>query len=142
MPTAVYADDPCAAQVRIQLGGSTTRPCCASRDRMPPHEDDDLSLLRVLADDFILDVAEQDPARVIKALVEACARLAAERHIATQDLQPAVAALLLGWHERSSCRRAISINHLTERADRAGAEDGGALAELERQKIDRKSTRL
>ena len=102
---------------------------------MPPHEDDDLSLLRVLADDFILDVAEQDPARVIKALVEVCARLAAERHIATQKLQTAVAVLLLGWHERSSCRPVISINHLTERADRAGAEDGGALAELERQKM-------
>src|SRR5215207_4526719 len=56
---------------RIQVGGMTdirnelgkrSRPIgplvCASRDRMPPREDDDLSLLRALADDLILDVAE------------------------------------------------------------------------------------
>ena len=35
---------------------------------MPQHEDDDLSLLRALADGLIVDVAEQDP-RFIKALV-------------------------------------------------------------------------
>ena len=56
---------------RIQVGGLTdirnelgkrSRPIgsllCASKDRMPPREDDDLSLLRALADDLIPDVAE------------------------------------------------------------------------------------
>src|SRR5215204_4142000 len=56
---------------RIQVGGLTdirnelgkrSRPIgpllCALRDRMPPREDDDLSLLRALVDDLILDVAE------------------------------------------------------------------------------------
>ena len=71
---------------------------------MPPRKDDDLSLLRALADDLILDVADRNPARVIKALVETCARLAAERHISPQELQTAVEVLLLEWHEQSSGR--------------------------------------
>ena len=83
---------------------------------MPPREDDDLSLLRALADDLILDVAEQDPARVIKALAEVCARLAAERHISSQELQTAVEVLLLEWHEQSSGRPQVSVNKQTERA--------------------------
>src|SRR3954452_11558372 len=105
------------------LGAHTTRPCCASRDRMPPREDDDLSLLRALADDLILDVAEQDPARVIKVLVEVCARLAAERHISPQELQTAVEVLLLEWHEQSSGRP----TGLSEQADRACTENSHAL---------------
>jgi hypothetical protein len=71
---------------------------------MPSGEDDDLSILRALADDLILDVADRDPARVIKAVVEVCARLAAERHISTQELQTAVEVLLLEWQEQSSGR--------------------------------------
>jgi hypothetical protein len=98
---------------------------------MPPREDDDLSLLRALADDLILDVADRNPARVIKALVEVCARLAAERHIATQELQTAVEDLLLEWHEQSSDQP----SDLTEQADRVHAENGRARAELERQTI-------
>src|SRR5829696_9785249 len=88
----------------FNLGAHTTRPCFTSRDRMPPRKDDDLSLLRALADDLILDVADRNPARVIKALVETCARLAAERHISPQELQTAVEVLLLEWHEQSSGR--------------------------------------
>ena len=98
---------------------------------MPPREDDDLSLLRALADDLILDVAEQDPARVIKVLVEVCARLAAERHISPQELQTAVEVLLLEWHEQSSGRPA----GLSEQADRACAQNSHARAERERQRI-------
>jgi len=98
---------------------------------MPPREDDDLSLLRALADDLILDVAERDPARVIKAFVETCARLAAERHISTQELQTAVEVLLLEWHEQSSGR---PTGH-SEQADRACAQTSRARAELERQRI-------
>jgi hypothetical protein len=98
---------------------------------MPPLEDDDLSLLRALADDLILDVADRNPARVIKALVEVCARLAAECHISTQELQTAVEGLLLEWHERSSGRATGS----SEQADRACAQTSRARAELERQRI-------
>jgi hypothetical protein len=98
---------------------------------MPPHEDDDLSLLRALADDLILDVADRNPARVIKALVETCARLAAERHISPQELQTAVEGLLLEWQEWSSDQP----SGLTEQADRACAQTSRARAELERQRI-------
>ena len=98
---------------------------------MPPREDDDLSLLRALADDLILDVAERDPARVIKALVETCVRLTAERHISTQELQTAVEVLLLEWQEQSSGRPTGP----SEQADRACAQTSRARAELERQRI-------
>jgi hypothetical protein len=98
---------------------------------MPTREDDDLSLLRALADDLILDVADRNPARVIKALVETCARLAAERHISPQELQTAVEGLLLEWHEQSSGRP----TGLSEQADRACAQTSRAGAELERQRI-------
>jgi hypothetical protein len=98
---------------------------------MPPLEDDDLSLLRALADDLILDVADRNPARVIKALVETCARLAAERHISPQELQTAVEGLLLEWHEQSAGRPTGS----SEQADRACAQTCRARAELERQRI-------
>src|SRR5215207_5210151 len=115
----------------FNLGAHTTRPCSASRDRMPPHEDDELSLLRAFTDDLILDVAEQDPVRVIKALVEVCARLAAERHISPQELQTAVEGLLLEWHEQSSGRP----TGFSEQADRACAQTSRARADLERQRI-------
>jgi hypothetical protein len=98
---------------------------------MPPREDDDLSLLRALADDLILDVADRNPARVIKALVETCARLAAERHISPQELQTAVEGLLLEWQEQSSGRPTGP----SEQADRACAQTSRARAELERQRI-------
>jgi len=98
---------------------------------MPPHEDDELSFLRAVADDLILDVAEQDPARIIKALVETCVRLAAERHISTQELQTVVEGLLLEWQEQSSDQQ----SDLTEQADRVHVENGRARAELERQRI-------
>ena len=98
---------------------------------MPPREDDDLSLLRALADDLILDVADRNPARVIKALVETCARLAAERHISPQELQTAVEVLLLEWQEQSSGRPPGP----SEQADRACAQTSRAGAELERQRI-------
>jgi hypothetical protein len=98
---------------------------------MPPREDDDLSLLRALADDLILDVAEQDPARVIKVLVEVCARLAAERHISPQELQTVVEGLLLEWQKQSSDQQ----SDLTEQADRVHVENGRARAELEGRRI-------
>ena len=69
---------------------------------MPQDDDDDLSFLRALADDLILDVAERDLARVAKAIVNACERLAAERHIPMQELEAAVDALMLEWQERLS----------------------------------------
>ena|SRR5215203_2913352 len=69
--------------------------------------------------------------RLIKALVEICARLAAKRHIATQELQTAVEVLLLEWQEQSSDQQ----SDLTERANRVHAEDGRARVELERQRI-------
>src|SRR3954471_9894298 len=50
--------------------GLVSRPCCAAWDRMPQDEDDDLSFLRALADDLILDVAERDLARVARAIVD------------------------------------------------------------------------
>jgi hypothetical protein len=98
---------------------------------MPSGEDDDLSILRALADDLILDVAKRDPARVIKVLVEVCARLAAERHISPQELQTAVEVLLLEWQEQSSDQP----SDLTEQADRVHAEKGRARAELEGRRI-------
>jgi hypothetical protein len=98
---------------------------------MSPHEDDDLSLLRALADDLILDVADRNPARVIKALVEVCARLAAERHISPQELQTVVEGLLLEWQEQSSDQQ----SDLTEQADRVHVENGRARAELEGRRI-------
>ena len=70
-------------------------------------EDDDLTSLRAFADDLILDVAERDLARVAKAIVDVCERLAAERHIPRQELEAAVAALLLEWQERLSERRRL-----------------------------------
>jgi len=85
--------------------GLVSRPCCAAWDRMPQDEDDDLSFLRALADDLILDVAERDLARVAKAIVDVCERLAAERHIPRQELEAAIDALLLEWQERLSERR-------------------------------------
>ena len=98
---------------------------------MPPHEDDELSFLRAVADDLILDVAEQDPARIIKALVETCVRLAAERHISTQELQTVVEGLLLEWQEQSSDQQ----SDLTEQADRVHVENGRSRAELEGRRI-------
>src|SRR5215210_218033 len=92
---------------------------------MPPHEDDELSFLRAVAADLILDVAEQDPARIIKALVETCVRLTAERHISTQELQTVVEGLLLEWHEQSSDQQ----SDLTEQADRVHVENGRSRAE-------------
>jgi hypothetical protein len=80
---------------------------------------------------LILDVAEQDPVRVIKALVEVCARLAAERHISPQELQTAVEVLLLEWHEQSSGRPTGP----SKQADRACAQTSRARVELERQRI-------
>jgi hypothetical protein len=98
---------------------------------MPPHEDDELSFLRAVADDLILDVAEQDPARIIKALVETCVRLTAERHISTQELQTVVEGLLLEWQEQSSGRPTGP----SEQADRACAQTSRARAELEGRRI-------
>jgi hypothetical protein len=115
----------------FNLGAHATLLCCTSGDRMPSGEDDDLSILRALADDLILDVADRDPARVIKAVVEVCARLAAERHISTQELQTAVEVLLLEWQEQSSGRP----SGLTEQADRVCTETSCARAERERQRI-------
>src|SRR4051812_28996097 len=86
-------------------GVVVSRPCCAARVRMPQDEDDDLSFLRALADDLILDVAERDLARIAKAIVNVCERLAAERHIPRQELEAAIDALLLKWQERLSERR-------------------------------------
>jgi hypothetical protein len=72
---------------------------------MPRDEDNDLSFLRALADDVILDVAERDPARVVRAIVAVCERLAAERNIPMQELEAAVDTLLLEWQERLSNRQ-------------------------------------
>ena len=72
---------------------------------MPQDGDDDLSLLRALADDVILDAAEQDPARVAEVIAGVCERLAAERHIPMQELEAAVDTLLLEWQERLSERQ-------------------------------------
>ena len=74
---------------------------------MPRDEDDDLSFLRALADDVILDVAERDPARVAKVIVDVCERLAAERHIPMQELEAALDALLLEWQQRLTERRRL-----------------------------------
>ena len=72
---------------------------------MPRDEDNDLSFLRALADDVILDVAERDLARVARAIVDVCERLAAERHIPMQELEAVVDTLLREWQERLSERR-------------------------------------
>ena len=88
-------------------GVLVSRLCCAAWDRMPQDEDDDLSFLRALADDLILDVAERDLARVARAIVDVCERLAAERHIPRQELEAAIDALLLEWQERLSERRRL-----------------------------------
>ena len=81
---------------------------------MPPHEDDNLSPLRALADDFILDVAERDPAHVAKVIAEVCERLAAERHLSWEELETAVEVLLLEWQERLSDRPASHTNPLID----------------------------
>ena len=86
-------------------GVLVSRLCCAAWDRMPQDEDDDLSFLRALADDLILDVAERDLARVAKVIVDVCERLAAERHIPMQELEAAVDTLQREWQERLSERR-------------------------------------
>ena len=67
-------------------------------------DDDELSCLRALVDDFILDVAERDPARVAKVVADVCARLAAERYLSWAELETAVEVLLLEWQERLSDR--------------------------------------
>ena len=78
---------------------------------MPRDEDDDLSILRALADDLILDVAERDPARVAKAIVDVCQRFAAERGYSMQELQEVVEVLLLEWQERLSNTRERQFPH-------------------------------
>jgi len=69
-----------------------------------PGDDDELSCLRALADDFILDVAERDPARVSKVIADVCERLATERHLSWAQLETAVEVLLLEWQDRLSGR--------------------------------------
>ena len=73
---------------------------------MPQDGDDELSLLRALADDVILDAAERDPARVAKVIAGVCERLAAERDLSWAELETAVEVLLLAWQERLSDRPA------------------------------------
>ena len=97
-----------------------------------PRDDDEFSCLRARADDFILDVAERDPARVARVIADVCERLAAERHLSWAELEAAVEVLLLEWQERLSNRSAIRTETLINRADRAVPESLRARERLNR----------